>query len=106
MYSALFLYSLSELPECQVPLAMRTDVVDQMLAMALHPAYDCKMAVVSVTTIQSLTQSLEAHVYIARTEVVENMLEVCEQKRKIISEQSLQYQQRKKEDPAVVNALK
>ena len=98
--------SLSELPECQVPLAMRTDAIDQILAMAVHPAYDCKTAIVSVAMIQCLTQSPEAHVYIARKEVVKNMLEMCELKQKIVSEQLSQSRQGEKEDTMEVNALK
>ena len=86
---------------------MRTDVIDQILAIALHPAYDCNTAIASVTTIQSLVQSPEAHVYIARNVVMENMLEACEKKQKIISDQqSFQSWQRKQEDPMVVKALK
>ena len=88
-----------------MPLAMRTNVIDQLLAMALHPAYDSQTARVSANMIQCLTQSPEAHAYIARKEVVENMLEICEQKQKIVSDQqSLQSQQ--KEDPMMVKALK
>lgn len=99
-------YSLSELPECQLPLAMRTDAIDQILAMALHPAYDCHTAIVSVNMIQCLTHSPDTHVYIARKEAFENMLEMCELKQKILSEQLLQSQQGEKEDPIAVNALK
>ena len=80
-------HSLSELPECRVPIAKRTDVIDQTLAMAVHPAYDCKVAIVSVTTILCLAQSPESHVYSTRKEVVENMLEAREQKQKIVSDQ-------------------
>ena len=99
-------YSLSELPECQVPLSMRTDVIDQTLGIALHPAYDSKTAIVSASMILCLVQSPEAHVYIARKEVVENMLEMCELKHKMVDEPSSQSQQGEKEDPMAVNALK
>ena len=99
-------YSLSEHPECQVPLAMRMDVIDQMLAMALHPAYDCYTAKTSVDVILNLTQSPETHAYIIRSEVVESMLEVCEQRYKMINQQSIWSQLREKEDPMVVNLLK
>ena len=89
-----------------MPLAMRTDVIDQILAIALHPAYDCDTAIASVTTIQSIVQSPEAHVFITWKEAVENMLEMREQKQKIVSERSSEFQQRKQEDPMVINALK
>ena len=101
-----FIYSLSELPECQVPLAMRTDVIDQTLAIALHPTYACETAKVSVDVILNLAQSPETHTYIVRREVVQSMLEICEQRHKIINQRSLWNQQRKKEDPMVVSVLK
>ena len=89
-----------------MPLAMRTDVIDQTLAIAVHPAYDCKTAIVSASMILCLAQSLEAHTYIARKEVIENMLQMCELKQKIVSEQLSQSYQGEKEDPMAVNALK
>ena len=97
-----YIYSLSELPECQVPLARRTDVIDQMLAMALHPAYaDCKTAIESVETIINLTQSPDTHPYIIRREVLEKVLEIC--KLKQIDSQT---QRVTGEDAMIVNALK
>ena len=104
MYS----YSLSELPECQVPLAMKADVIEQILAIALHPAYDCYTAKVSVETILNLTQHPESHAHIVRKEFIETMLEMSEQRYKMISQQSAQTLnlQGKKEDPMVINALK
>ena len=88
---------------------MRTDVVDQVLAMALHPAYDFETAENSIYVITNLTQSPEAHTYIVRKKFVENILEIIllyEQKQKVISEQSLQSHQDKKEDPMTINVLK
>ena len=101
-----FLPTASQSSLSVAPIAMRTDVIDQALAMALHSAYDCKVAIVSVTMILCLAQSTESHIYVGRKEIVENMLKACEQKQKIVSEQSLQPQQRKKEDPVVISALK
>ena len=98
-------YSLSELPECQVPLAMRTDVIDQTLAIAMHPAYDCNTAIVSSATIQCLTQSPDAHAHVARREAVESMLQMCKLRQKMVSEQSLP-QQVEKKDEMMINALK
>ena len=79
-YMYFHFYSIADLPECQVPLSMRTDVIDQVLAMALHPLSDCQTAKVSVDVILNLTESPETHIYIVRKEVVESMLEICEQK--------------------------
>ena len=99
-------YSLSELPECKVPLAMRTDAVDQILAVAIHPAYDSWKARVSMGLIVNLTESPEAHTYLVRRDLVENMLNVCEQRHRMIIQQSSLSQQRKKEDLMVANVLK
>ena len=87
---------------------MRTDIIDQILALAVHHTNECSTARVSANMIQCLTQSPDAHVYIARKEVVENMLVICERKRKlkIISEQSSLSNQGLKEHPMVVNALR
>lgn len=97
-------YSLSELPECQLPLAMRRDVVDQTMAIALHPVYDCKTAIVSASLILCLTQSPEAHVHLARKELVKDMMEMCALKRKMVME-SLPQPQGEKEDPMSICAL-
>ena len=66
---------------------MRTDVTDQILGIAMHPAYDCKTAIVSASMILCLAQSLDAHKYIVRKEVVENMLEMCEMKQKMVNDE-------------------
>ena len=87
-----------------MPVAMRTDVIDEILAIALHPAYDCKMTLVSASIFLNLTQSPETHVYIVRREVVEKMLEMCELKQKIVAKQVLS--QGEQEDPMAVNGLK
>jgi hypothetical protein len=99
-------HSLSELPECQVPLAMKTDVIDQILAIALHPAYGCTMAYVSASIFLNLTQSPEAHTYIVRREVIEKLFEMCELKHKMVSEQTSRSRQGEKDDPIAVIALK
>ena len=85
---------------------MRTDVINQALAIAMQPLPDCETATSSAAMIQCITQTPEVHTYIVREEVVQNMLKVCELKQKMVSEQSLQSQQEEKEDPMAVNALK
>ena len=97
-------YSLSELPECQLPLASRRDVIAQTLSIALHPVYDCKTAIVSASLILCLTQSPEAHFHVVRKEVVEDMMAMCALKRKMVMEQSPS-PQAEKEDPMSINAL-
>ena len=85
---------------------MRTDVIDQILAIALRPSKNLRAATVSASMILYLAHSPEAHIYIARKEVIENMLEICELKHKMVNEPSSQSQQGEKEDPMAVNALK
>ena len=99
-------YSLSELPECQLSIAMRSDVIDQILAMALYPAYNDQVAIVSLVTIQCLTQSPSAHIYITQRKVIENVLKIIEQKHKTVSQQPLQSQQDSKEKYLMVIGLK
>ena len=81
---------------------MRTDVIDQTLAMALHPAYDCETAKFSVETILNLSQSPKTHPYIVSREVVEKMLEICEQRHKMLSPQASLFQQEKKMEVTVL----
>ena len=83
---------------------MRTDAIDQTMAIALHPVYDCKTAIVSASLILCLTQSPEAHPHLVRREVVEDMLEVCALKEKLVNEQSTQ-SQAVKEEPMAAKAL-
>ena len=89
-----------------MPLAVRTDVIDQILAIATHPAYDCDTAKFSVEMIVNLTQSPETHPYIATREIAEKLLEVCDQRHKMTIQQSTLSQQRKKKDLMIVNVLK
>ena len=53
-----------------MPLAKRTEVINQILAMALHSAFDCRVAKMSIDVIINLTQSPETHTYIVRREIV------------------------------------
>jgi hypothetical protein len=100
-------YSLSELPECQVPLAMKPLVIDQLLAMAMHSSYDCEAAQESMGVLINVTQSPRAHRFIIREGVVKKMLQVCELKQTMISEQQLtQSQQGEKKDPMEITVLK
>lgn len=100
-------YSLSELPECQVPLAMKPLVIDQILAMAMHSSYDSEKAQVPISVLINVTQSPKAHRFIVREGVVKKMLQVCELKQTMISEQQLsQSQQGEEGDPMEINVLK
>ena len=94
-------YSLSELPECQVPLAMRTDIVDQTLKLACCPEYDIMTPLVSVNMIMSLANSPGAHSSLVRTEVIEDLLLIRSLREKLNDEQP----PAKKEDPAAFKTL-
>ena len=86
---------------------MRTDAIDQILVVAMHPAYNCQTAKVSMEIIINLTESPESHTYLVRRAVVENMLNGCEQRHRLmIIQQSSLSQQRRKEDLMTVNVLK
>ena len=74
-------FSLSELPENHVPLAKRSDVIDQVLAIALHPAYDCNITIQCAGFVMNLAQSPDAHPYLIRTEVMEDMFKMNKQSR-------------------------
>ena len=69
-----------------MPLAKRTEVINQILAMALDSTFDCRVAKMSIDVIVNLTQSPETHTYIVRREIVEKILEICEQRYKMINE--------------------
>ena len=89
-----------------MPLAVRRDVIDQILAIATHPAYDCYTAKVSVEMITNLAHSPETHPYIVTREIAEKLLEVYDQRQKMVIQQSTLSQQRKKEDLTIIKVLK
>ena len=94
-------YSLSELPECQVPIAMRADVIDQILAIAYHSDYIIIAPILSVNMIMNLAQSPGAHPYLVRTEVIEDLLKIHTVREKLAVERPPE----KKENPAAFKAL-
>lgn len=94
-------YSFSELPECQVPLAKRTDVIDQILMMACCSHYEIIVPLVSVNMIMCLAQSPGAHPYLVRTKVIEDLLKIHTLREKISNGQP----PAKKEDPIAFKAL-
>ena len=101
-----YTYSLTELPECQVPLAMRPLLIDQILEMAMHSSYDSEAAQVPMGVLINVTQSPKAHRFIIREGVVKKMLQVCELKQTIIGEQQLSQSQQGGEDPVAITVLK
>ena len=72
----------------------------------MYPAYSCKQAIISVAMIVNLAHSPETHPYIVTREIAEKLLEVCDQRQKMITQQSILSQQRKKEDLMIINVLK
>ena len=89
-----------------MPLARRRDVLDQILAIALHPSSDCETTFVSASIFINLAQSPETHTYIAGRETMEKILEMCELKQKMVSGQTSQSQQGNNKDAMEANALK
>ena len=72
----------------------------------MHPAYDIETAKMSVSVIINITQSPETHTYIVRKEVMEKMLEICEQKEKAANEKSLHQQGENEDGLMAVKVLK
>ena len=88
MYVYFHSYSLSELPECQVPIAMRTDIIDQILGIACCSKDDFTVTLVSANMIMCLAQSPGTHPYLVRTKVIEDLLKICALREKATCEQS------------------
>ena len=84
-----------------MPLTMRTDVSDQVLALACCPRYKALVALVSVNMIVCLAQSPGAHPYLVKTEVIEDLLKIHTVRQKLDNEQPLA----EKEDPRAFKAL-
>ena len=84
-----------------MPLAMRTDVIDQVLAIACCSNYKIIGPIVSVNMIMCLAQSPGAHPYLVRTEVIEDLLKIRTLREKVVVEQPPE----EKEDPAAFKAL-
>ena len=84
-----------------MPLAMRTDVIDQILAMACCSDYKVLVTIVSVNMIMCLAQCPTTHPYLVRSEVIEDLLKVCTLRQKLDNEQPLA----EREDPVAFKAL-
>ena len=80
-------------------------MIDQTMGIALHPSYDCKTAIVSASLILCITQTPEAHPYLAKSEIVESMLEMCDLKHEMVIERETRSTQGESEDPMAVYAL-
>ena len=100
-YTFFHSYSLSELPECRVTLAKRTDIIDQILAIACGTNDDFTVNLVSVNMIMCLALSPGAHSYLVRTNVINDLLKICASREKVASEQPLG----KNDDPGAFKTL-
>ena len=98
-------HSLSELPECQLPLAMRSDAIDQMISLAFMPITVVNTAELLALFILNLAQSPQTHPHLVKPTIVEGLLDVCDLKCKLISEQSPMQGQAHQEDPMAAKAL-
>ena len=84
-----------------MPLAMRTDIIDQILAIGCCSNDDFTVTLVSVNMIMCLAQSPGAHTYLIRTNVIEDLLKICASREKVTSEQP----PGKNNDPGAFKAL-
>lgn len=80
--SILHTLSLSEVPECQLELAKRSDVTEQAIQVALSPMFSSKAAIVSTSYLLCLAQSPETHAYLLQPSIVSRMIDMCEIRRK------------------------
>ena len=84
-----------------MPLAMRTDIIDQILGIASCSNDDFTVTLVSANMIMCLAQSTGAHPYLIRTKIIEDLLKICALREKVTSEQP----PAKKTDPGAFKAL-
>ena len=84
-----------------MPLAKRSDVIDQILAIACRSDYNIIAPIVSVNMVMCLAQSPGAHPYLVRTEVIEDLLKIRTLREKAVVGQTPE----EKEDPAAFKAL-
>lgn len=78
VYSDVSLYSLSELPECQVPIASRSDILRQTVHIALSPTYSCPTAALSSEVFLCLAHAPATHQHIASDYVISGMLKTLQ----------------------------
>ena len=70
-------YSLSELPDCQLKLAQRSDVTEQAMKIAVSPHFTAKTAIVSTSYLLCLAQSRDTHKYLLQPILVSKLIEMC-----------------------------
>ena len=76
-YHSLPLHSLSEVPECHLPIAQRADVLRQALDMSTSYLYTCKTSVVAVSVFICIAQSYDTHKYVATPGILERLIACC-----------------------------
>ena len=69
---------MSELPECQLPLAQQKDVLQNALYISLSPCYTSKLSIVVASFLLCLSQSAATHPYLSQPDIVAALLEVCQ----------------------------
>lgn len=72
------LYSLAELPECQLPIASRSDILKQTLHIALSPSYSCPTAALASETFLCLAHYPATHQYLASDYIISGMLKALQ----------------------------
>ena len=76
--SDISLYSLSELPECQLPIASQPDILKQTVHIALSPSYSCPTAALSSEVFLCLAHTQATHQYLASDYVISGMLKTLQ----------------------------
>lgn len=77
----IYMSSLSEVPECQLKLAQRSDIIEQTLQVAKSPLFTFKTALVSTSYLLCLSQCSEAHQHLLQPNLVSELIQVCEIRR-------------------------
>lgn len=76
------LFSFSELPECQLQIASRPCVLEQVLCVSMSEQCPCSTSVVVAEIFVCLAHSTTTHQYLSKPHIVEGLLQVYEMRSK------------------------
>ncbi len=69
--------SISEIPEVQLWLSEKSDVIQQALTVAKSARYTCNTATMAISLLLCLAQTPEAHVNLFTPNIVDQLVEAC-----------------------------
>lgn len=78
--------SLSELPECQLAISSKEDVLQQMISMSLSPSYSCTTSVLVAEVFLCLAHTQGAHLYLTHPAIVDGLLDACRMRPLLVQE--------------------